>query len=468
MDDWQACLSPACQSALVQARDSVDRRGGSVITAEDFLLALLDAIPDIAPFLKRQGVDLDELVRTIQGEQPIVTEVRGDGDLSSQLIYWISGARETHGVSWLEWPHLLRQLASGAERMQDKAYVAVLELVSHWPAQHEEPPAPVVGVDQDITPLTVTDPAWLELAEEVVVITAANSRALIWLKGDAGSGKTSWLSVLKSMPGFLWVQVDPRRQAEIMASDQPVAPTAEAGPLHWPALMLDNVSPAGLLELIQQPDGVVHELVTGWQGPVLLLSEDNGDSGAPERLAQSLGRAIDSLMMPEMSATQRKAILMAHQPAIEKRWNIQLSSAAVDYASSRNSRMVARPGGMLEWVRRAAARLDLFAGRGPLGALAVAGQQDALRRQSLVALARGDDWAVSEQELARLSIQQAAAEVGWHERQRSGTLRRLLAEDLREELERWVAGKPGPVHYVLHCEQQHGESSGAGSGNLYS
>src|SRR5690554_7371952 len=110
-------------------------------------------------------------------------------------------------------------------------------------------------------------------------------------------------------------------------------------------------------------------------------------------------------MMPEMSATQRKAILMAHQPAIEKRWNIHLSSAAVDYASSRNSRMVARPGGMLEWVRRAAARLDLFASRGPLGALAVAGQQDALRRQSLVALAKGDDWAVSDQELARLSIQ---------------------------------------------------------------
>src|SRR5690554_7927671 len=93
--------------------------------------------------------------------------------------------------------------------------------------------------------------------------------------------------------------------------------------------MLDNVPPAGLLELIQQPDGVVHELVTGWQGPVLLLSEDSGDSGAPERLAQTLGRAIDSLMMPEMSATQRKAILMAHQPAIEKRWNIQLSLAAV-------------------------------------------------------------------------------------------------------------------------------------------
>src|SRR5690554_8239357 len=126
MDDWQACLSPACQSALVQARDSVDRRGGSVITAEDFLLALLDVIPDIAPFLKRQGVDLDELVRTIQGEQPIVTEVLGGGDLSSQLIYWIAGARAHYAAQWLEWPHLLWQLASGAERRQDNAYVAGL------------------------------------------------------------------------------------------------------------------------------------------------------------------------------------------------------------------------------------------------------------------------------------------------------------------------------------------------------
>src|SRR5690554_7757400 len=78
---------------------------------------------------------------------------------------------------------------------------------------------------------------------------------------------------------------------------------------------------------------------------------------------------------------------------------------------------------MLEWVRRAAARLDLFAGRGPLEALAAAGQQDALRRQSLVALAREEDWAVSEQELSLLSIQQAAGEVGWRERQKAGTMR---------------------------------------------
>src|SRR5690606_24140727 len=90
MDDWQACLAPQCQAALLKARENVAGRGGTVITVEDFLLSLLDTSADVVPFLKRQGVDLDELVRTIQGEQPIVAEVYGDGDLSSQLIYWIS------------------------------------------------------------------------------------------------------------------------------------------------------------------------------------------------------------------------------------------------------------------------------------------------------------------------------------------------------------------------------------------
>src|SRR5690554_2073385 len=157
MDDWQACLSPACQAALVQARDSVDRRGGTVITAEDFLLALLDAIPDIAPFLKRQGVDLDELVRTIQGEQPIVTEVRGDGDLSSQLIYWIAGARENYEAPWLEWPHLLPQLASGSERLQDKGHVGFRDVVSHWPAQPAGPFGSRAAVASGATPIALVD-----------------------------------------------------------------------------------------------------------------------------------------------------------------------------------------------------------------------------------------------------------------------------------------------------------------------
>jgi hypothetical protein len=70
--------------------------------------------------------------------------------------------------------------------------------------------------------------------------------------------------------------------------------------------------------------------------------------------------------------------------------------------------------------------------------------------------------------MQQLDLEQAAAEVVWHERKRSGTLRRLSVEDLRQELERWVAARPGPVHYVLNCEQQQGDTLGAGPGNLYS
>lgn len=65
MDDWQGCLAPQCQTALLQARNNVASRGGSVITVEDYLLALLDAVPEAVSFLKRQGVDLDELIRTM-------------------------------------------------------------------------------------------------------------------------------------------------------------------------------------------------------------------------------------------------------------------------------------------------------------------------------------------------------------------------------------------------------------------
>ncbi len=193
MEDWQGCLSPECQTALLMARENVGRRGGgSVITAEDFLLALLDAIPPAIPppFLQRQSIDLDELVRTIQGEQPIVTEVVGDGDLSSQLIYWIASARESAEVPpWLDWPVLLKALTSQCERLQDKAYVAVLELVTCWPSAHD---VPVPTSDaRFVAPVSIAEPAWLALVEDVAVALAANPEALIWVRGGPRGGPAS-------------------------------------------------------------------------------------------------------------------------------------------------------------------------------------------------------------------------------------------------------------------------------------
>ena len=473
MEDWQGCLTPQCQTALLCARDHVDCRGGAVITVEDFLLALLDSSPSASNFLRGSGVDMDELTRTIQCEQPIVTEVGGEGRLSSQLIYWLAAAREFFGTpAWLDWPQLLEVLARRAERLQGKAYVAVLEQVSRWPEAGD--PADTGGdleqsgiEEHEAAPIVITDQEWVELAEDVAITLAATPNSLVWIRGERGAGKSSWLSSLLSWLTQPYIEMDLRREAELMASDLAVIPAAGRAP--WPVLVLDNITPADLLALMELPSGLASELVLRWQGPLLLLGPDT--SGSDEScglVEQRLGRAQETFNMLPSSVAQRKAILVAHQAAIERRWNIQLPCSVAQFAASRRSRCVSTPGGMLQWVERAAARLDLFARRGPANSVALSGQANTLRRQSLVALARQEPLNEIEKGLEEVSLLRAATEVEWHERKAAGALRRLTLEDLRQELERWVAARRGPVHYVLHCDHQHGESAGAGSGNLHS
>jgi len=127
MDDWQGCLAPQCQNALANARALVLQRGGAAITVEDFLLALLDSCHTLSHFLTTCSIDLDELTRTVQCEQPIVTGVSAEGLLSSQLVHWFARARELNDAPWLDWPVLLQTLTHKTERLQEKAYVAVLE-----------------------------------------------------------------------------------------------------------------------------------------------------------------------------------------------------------------------------------------------------------------------------------------------------------------------------------------------------
>lgn len=467
MDDWQGCLAPDCQAALVQARDGVSERGGAVVTVEDFLLALLDSCIELPRFLRRCGVDLDELVRTVQCEQPIITEVGGDGALSSQLIDWLARAREVSDSPWLDWGLLLRVLSVGVERLRDKAYVAVLEQVSQWPGNAADSLPRGIEHRSD-APLVVTDADWLALAEDVAVITATADRALVWIQGDRGTGKSCWLQVMLAALERDYVELDLRRPAELLANHAPAMPAEQVGPDGpWPLLVLDNLSPSELMALMDSPNSLALELVLNWRGPLLLLGPAK-NPGEGEQLAARLGCQYETFGMPGSSALQREAILTAKQAAIEKRWNIELPLAVLRYAATRRSLLVSSPGGMLQWVERAAARLDLFARCGPMGAVALAGREETLRRQALVAMARSEDAEGRTGLLAQLELQRTALEVAWHERKQSGRLRRLSVTDLHQELERWLAARGGPVHYVLHCEHEEGESAGAGSGNLYS
>ena len=468
MEDWQGCLSPLCQTALQRARDSVAQRGGYAITVEDFLLALLDGEPAICGFLRSRSVDLDELTRTIQCEQPIVTEVGGEGQLSSQLIYWFSSARELSDAPWLDWPNLLSVLTRNAERLQEKAYVAVLELVDRWPAADDQQQVAETS-DKVDAPVVVTDLEWLELAEDVSINLVSVPKALVWVKGERGTGKTSWLQALLPFLYCGFIRLDLRNEAEIMASDNPAIPSKGIDRKDYPALVLDNVSPADLAAMMAPELSVARSLVTGYPGPVVMLGPDSPEAeAAVGQLERCLGRDFDIFDMPGTSTGQKVAILTAHQPAIEKRWNIELSQALIRYAASSRSRLVGSPGGMIQWVERAAARLNLFSERGSIEGMALAGRTDTLRRQSLVAIARQQPTEALERTLESLAIDRAAAEVAWHERKAEGTLRTLKTDDLRHELERWVAARPGPVHYVVHCDQPAGETEGAGSRNLHS
>lgn len=467
MDDWQGCLAPECQGALVRARDSVGERGGAVITVEDFLLALLDSRPEIPRFLRGCGIDLDELVRTVQCEQPIVTEVGGEGALSSQLVDWFARSRELSDAPWLEWSLLLNVLTTGMERLRDKAYVAVLELVPHWPCGSID--TVPVGIESNTsTPLVVTSESWLVLAEDVAVTVSASSSSFLWIRAEPGAGKSSWLPIMLAAVNRDYLELDLRREAEVMANDLPVlAPSDKASAREWPLLVLDNTSPSDLMLLMERPGSLASELVTNWRGPILLLGPERAEENHCS-LEHCLGRPLQVVDLPDSDADQREAILTAHQPDIEKRWKVELSSPVLRFAANYPCDRVTKPGAMLEWVERAAARLDLFARCGPMGRVALAGAADTLHRQTLVALARAETPPPFVGALGDIERQQAALEKTWSERKAAGTLRRLSVADLQLELERWLAAGTGPVHYVLHCNQQDGDSAGAGSGNIHS
>ncbi|MDY6797303.1 MAG: hypothetical protein SVX28_00935 [Pseudomonadota bacterium] len=467
MEDWQGCLSPLCQSALQAARDHVARRGGYAITVEDFLLELLDADAQLCAFLQGRGVDLDELIRTIQCEQPIVTEVGGDGHLSSQLQDWFATARQVHNLPWLDWPHLLQVLTSDLDRLSGKAYVAVLELVGQWPlSAGGRGEIPLSGTGH--VPVVVADPGWAALAEDVAVALSCPG-ALVWVRGPRGSGKSCWLRSV--LPGLLYghVVMDLRSETEVLANDQPCLPEPGADPAQRPVLVLDNMPPADLLALMNQPSGLASGLVPAWPGSILLLGPAPDDTGAATRELESrLGRAVDLVDMPLPGNDQRLAILVAHQPILEKRWNVEIPETVLRYAAVYRDPALVLPGQLIHWVERSCVRLAMHAQRGSSRQQALRAQLDTLRRQFLVAVARQENHDVLAEAIRELEARLADLGAQWEQRRQSGNLRRLQVQDLQEEQRRWLAAEAAPVNNGRQTEPHTGDTTLAGSGNLYS
>ncbi|MDX1457014.1 MAG: hypothetical protein R3276_05455 [Marinobacter sp.] len=438
MEDWQGCLSPSCQAALRHAQQSVEGRGGYAITVEDFLLSLLDCEPSLVPFLKQHGVDQDELVRTIQCEQPIVTSVSGEDVLTSQLQYLFSMAREQHSGPWLHWPALLQALTESSERLQGKAYVAVLEQVGAWPVENSESVSATPKRAGESPPIVVSDSNWLSLAEDIAVAMTADPKALVWLSGEAGAGKTSWLeSLIPLLPDVIRFNLRAEREETAIAGlDAPVERTSEA---RLPALLLDQVSPADLVEILSLREHLASQFLPAYDGPMLLVSRSGPDDQASVHCLQRLlGRSLSRYPFPAPSKAQLLAVLTAHQPRIEKRWGVEVCLEVLPMMAKALARTEATPGQALDWLERTAARLAIRADKGPWEARRLAAEEAVLRRQQLVALARNAPVTELDSALQQLSVESAACEVSWEERRAAGALRQVTIADVLAEREHGV------------------------------
>lgn len=298
-------------------------------------------------------------------------------------------------------------------------------------------------------PVVMADARWLCLVEDLGVLLSARSDALIWICGERGSGKSSLLRALvPALPGGA-IELDIRREADILASDGSALARGQNSTSIAPALILDNVSPADLITFMASKFSVARELLTGFPGPVLLLGPDSAAArSAIQPLQLVLGRRLDCFAMPGSNLDQKLAVLTAHQPIIEKRWHVEFAPGVVEYIVTTRHASVALPGAMLQWTACAAARLCQFAERGPLDTSLLQGKADSVRRQWLLALARHQPTEPFERLFDALAVERAASEVLWHERNREGRLRLLEVDDLRAELDCLVAAEDRSGHYV--------------------
>ncbi|AKO52027.1 hypothetical protein ABA45_05960 [Marinobacter psychrophilus] len=453
MEDWQGCLAPQCQNALANARALVLKRGGAAITVEDFLLALLDSCQSLSRFLTTCSIDLDELTRTVQCEQPVVTGVSAEGLLSSQLVHWFARARELNDAPWLDWPVLLQTLTHKTERLQEKAYVAVLERVSTWPPSVDELTMKAASNSAGV-PMVVAQVDWIELAHTVAVDISTNPKTLLWVKGPRGGGKTCWLESVLPLLGIDYKRLNLRCESDVL--------TLAEGARHrlrslqhcggWPLLVMDGLAPQDLLQLVGRPGSVVGDVLAAWGGPMLLLADERIKAKAQHigQLQLCLGRSLTSMILPPCGAGQLYAIVVAHQPAIERQWNIELEPAAIDFAVAQCHRFECCPGELLVWFKRAAASLNLFALRGSSESVALAAQIQTLECQRLVAHARQSGIGEPDLALEKLVWQQQVAANDWHQRHARGSLRKLGVADLQAELKCRLAANLAGVHTVHH------------------
>lgn len=323
---------------------------------------------------------------------------------------------------------------------------------------------PVTG--RAANPVVITDTAWYRLADDLAVALASSPRGLIWVTADRGAGKTAWLQALMPAMRTDFYLMDLRDQVETAAVLEQLQDYSNHLQGTLPALLLDNLSPADLMALLAEPDHPARDLIPNHNGPLLLLSpEQDDDAVAVRRMERVMGRSMVRHDLPASSRSQNQAVLVAHRPVIEARWNVRITDAAMGLAVS-GLHYRATPGQLVEWLERAAARVAIVAEEGPAECRRLRAELETLARRIEANQETGEPIAPLEQEFEQCSLELTAAEVDWFERQAQGTLRQVFPEDVRAELESLTGSSDHPDLHVP--TDVAGGPRRAGSGNLRS
>lgn len=315
-------------------------------------------------------------------------------------------------------------------------------------------------------PVVITDSAWYCMADDIAVALASAPRGLIWVTSERGAGKTAWLHALMPAMRTDFYLADLRNAQETLEILEQLQSYSNYLQGTMPTLILDNLSPADLMSLLATPGHPARQLVSDYNGPMLLLSpEEDDDSVAGRRLERLMGRVLVRHDLPLSSRAQNLAILVAHRPVIEARWNVRITDGAMALASS-GVHYRASPGQVVEWLERAAARVSVVAEEGPAECRRLRSEVDTLQQRIDSNVDTGEPVEDLVQERDQLSLELTASEVDWLERQARGTLRQVFPDDVRAELESLTGTSDHPDLHVPNNVP--GGARSAGSGNLRS
>ncbi|TVP54102.1 MAG: hypothetical protein EA349_12350 [Halomonadaceae bacterium] len=444
MRQWQEILEPQVQRALQQADQAVRSRGGDAVSLEDFLLSLLE-LPALPVFLRRHGIDLDELTRTIQCEQPLIALPAASEGLSAQLLRWLGQAREIHGDGWLTLWQLLGVLVHSCELLSEKAYVAVLEQI---PPQHWQ--APQLTTEVPVTPSFLSahhfssgplpaapliSETLLSCANRLIAQVLSQQHVALWLQCDHGPLARSLLGQLQQALALQGVEGN--RECRWCCISREALTGEGFSPSRWlralglepPAhrlLVLDGVTPELWRTRIEK-DGLWYwnRLLSRPGLTVILRSGFSGEGHerACHWLSSQFDGALARLSVPQPRVVDVQARLHFHHARLEQELGVQVESAALDVAAFATAQgspempATERIGNGPEAdavLAAAAAALRWQQQGGPVSLQSVENRCRSARQRQLISLARGETLPATE-EPEDLNLWRTAEEVHWRE-----------------------------------------------------